>query len=775
MNTDAIRWLLGIRDLPPDSTGLRLTWERPFPDWAWMMVVLLCVLLAVWSYQRLDASRGIRVVLGSVRGLLLLLVAIFIAGPMLELPRVQVEPDWVAVLVDRSRSMSVRDGQTDSPGGGRMSREAVLQSMLSDADESWRTPGETRRLLWIGFGDGTVELDASGSENITIDQPPVELGEPSGWRTRLAPALEDVLRRTAGRPLSGVVVVSDGRTEAPPNRDLVRRLLGTAAQVHVVPLGSRIPIGDAQVSGIEAPRRAFSRDAVPVSVQLQSRGRDGNMEVSLVDKDTGEVLDRKSVEIGADEDALEVVLTAPPSEAGKRQWSVLINSGDEDLVPENDSIDFDLELVDRPLRVLFMEGYPRWEYRYLKNLLVREPTIESSVMLLSADRDFAQEGNAPIARLPRTADEFAEFDLIILGDVPAGFLTEQQQELIREQVARRGGGLLFIGGARSLPSSWAGRPLADLLPFTGPLDLERIDGPVLMRPTETADRLGVLRLVLGEEVGWPAALSDPGYGWSALQWAQQIEVDRLKPTAEVLAEAVGVEDEGTTPLVIAMRYGAGQVVYVGTDEVWRWRYGRGEQIPEQFWVQLLRLLGREAAEGDTALRMSVEPDRTEMNRPVRISVDLFASTAVADPPETIRVDVIDLDGNTVAELELASTGPSNWGGTWVPEQTGIHLVRLVEPSLAILNAETEIQVEVLRPDAELRLADADHELLESLAEATGGEVHEPAVFNTITLPNRSFTTERPLAERIWTSPLAFMLIVLLASLEWVGRRLIRLD
>ena len=73
------------------------------------------------------------------------------------------------------------------------------------------------------------------------------------------------------------------------------------------------------------------------------------------------------------------------------------------------------------------------------------------------------------------------------------------------------------------------------------------------------------------------------------------------------------------------------------------------------------------------------------------------------------------------------------------------------------------------------MADADHELLESLAEATGGGIHDDSAFNAITLPNRSFTTERPLAERIWTSPLAFLLLVLLSSLEWMGRRLVRLD
>ena len=779
MSSSITRWLLGLKDLPADTEGLRLTWERPIPDWGWMLVVVLCVLIGIWSYLRMDVTRGLRVLLGGMRALIILLVAILLAGPMLELPRVQVEPDWVAVLVDRSRSMQVRDEPAETEEQPRRSREEVLRSTLEGASEAWRTNTDERRIIWMGFGEGVVDLNENPETNVDESgvptEPPVELGEANGWRTRIGSALDEVLRRTAGRPLAGVVILTDGRTEDPPDRELVRRLQGAAAQVHVLPLGSRKPIGDTQVSRVESPRRAFSRDAVPVSIQLESRGRSGPVNISLVDVDSGEILDQKTINIDKDDQARDLVLTAPPSDAGNRNWVVQIDSDEEDLVPENDRIEFKLELVDRPLRVLFIEGYPRWEYRYLKNLMVREPTIESSVMLLSADRDFAQEGNAPITRLPRTAEEFAEFDLVVLGDLPAGFLTERQQELIREQVARKGGGLLFIGGPRSLPSSWSGRPLADLLPFTGPFDLERLDGAVTVLPTDTADRLGVLRMLVGEQLGWPEMLSDPTYEWSALQWAQRIDPDRLKPTAEVLAEAVNVDDGEMTPLVIGMRYGAGQAVYVGTDEIWRWRYGRGELLPEQFWMQLLRLLGREAAEGDTPLRMTVEPGRTPLGRPVRVSIELFAQAMVADSPETVRVDAVDAEGVVVSELELARTSAAGWGGTWIPEQTGNFTLRLVEPTLAILDADSEVVVEVVRPDNELRFADTDHPLLEELAESTGGTMHTSESFNDIDLPNRSFTTERPLSERIWTSPLAFILLVLLTTLEWIGRRLARLD
>ena len=293
--------------------------------------------------------------------------------------------------------------------------------------------------------------------------------------------------------------------------------------------GPRYRWGMPGITKIDAPRRAFARDAVPVGVRIGNRGRDGMVTISLVDLDDDEVLDSTEIELRSDQtehrhrphrDAACERIECPARVDGRFE-----SRGTRIWFRENDLVQLDVEFVDRPLRVLYIEGYPRLEYRYLKNLLIREPSIESSVMLLSADREFAQEGNTPLARIPRTAEEFAEFDLIILGDLPSGFLTDSRQELIREQVARRGSGIVMIAGPRSMPSSWSGTPLADLLPFTGGLDLDRWGtGPVLVRPTDAATRLGVLRLVVGDDAGWPEALMPiRAYGWSQLQWVQRIE------------------------------------------------------------------------------------------------------------------------------------------------------------------------------------------------------------------------------------------------------------
>ena len=787
--SDFTRWWLGIRDLPIGSEGLRLVWERNFPGWAWLAAISLCIGIAVWSSARLDAPRRIRGGLASARAAILLLLLICVAGPMLELPRERIEPDVVAVLVDRSRSMQVRDGDRDISSGERMARERTLREVLSTAGEAWRSPGDSRRILWLGFGEGVMELPANVDSTVEY---PVEIEDPDGWRTRLAPALEEALRRTTGRPLAGIVLLSDGRTESPPDRDLVRRLLTAAAPVQIVPLGASEPIGDTAIGRVEAPSRAFARDAVPILVRLDNRGRSGEIRLELVDEEDGRILDTTVIQIDPEAESIDAVLTARPSSdadgvvEGQRRWSVRIAGGD-DLVPENDLASIPIELIDRPLRVLFIEGGPRWEYRYLKNLLVREPSIEGSGMLLSADREFAQEGNTPLARLPRDFAEFSQFDLVILGDLPSNFLTEGRQEAIRELVERRGGGLILLGGPRSMPETWEDTPLADLMPFTGGFDLDRHAGPMMASPTSVAERLGVLRLADdGSSEAWPEDLTDPTFGWSQLQWVQRIDRERIKPTAEILAEAVPVDESisDTTPLVITMRYGAGQILYVATDEIWRWRYGRGEQLYERFWVQLLRLLGREAVASDLPVRIVAGPDRTELGRPVLVTVDLLDSSLGIDPPETVLVEAFDQEGNVVRTIELSASGESSWSGSWIPEGLGGVAHRIAEPVLSVLAGDQSASIEVVRPDDELRMADADHDLLAALAIETGGSIHEildssdpKPVLDQIheVILNRAIITETPLRERIWTSPLFFTMLLLLATLEWSGRRLVRLD
>jgi hypothetical protein len=516
--------------------------------------------------------------------------------------------------------------------------------------------------------------------------------------------------------------------------------------------------------------------------QLGSAGAAAGAVIKLVDATSGDGRELARVELPPGSEALDsVTLTAEPQLAGEATWTVVVETDPPDLIADNNVKTFLIQLIDRPLRVLFVEGYPRWEYRYLKNLLIREKSVESSVMLISADRDFSQEGNQPITRLPRSPEEFAPFDVVVLGDVPGSFFSPEQLEMIRDHVAARGAGLLWIGGERYTPRTYAGTVLADLLPVRGSLALPAIGSPVNMTPTPLAGRLGLLRL---EGDGWPRELADSTSGWSALYWAQRIEPGRLKPTAEVLAETVRELRGANLPLVVQMRYGAGQIIYVATDEIWRWRYGRGELLPERFWVQIIRRLGREGLSGsEQAAVLDVSPRRLTTSQVMRIELELLDARLFDETRMSIPAIVEAADGAPVAEIELrrvdtvsrtAQRPIVQYAATYRPGTTGQLRVRVDDPTIE--SARLHVPIDVFTPEDELRRPETDHSLLEAVAAQTAGRVLLPQDLGHLErlLPNRSVRTINPLSERIWDTPIVFAMLLAMLTCEWVGRKVVRL-
>lgn len=804
MNSDFMRWLLNVKSIPKGSESLHLAWEHPWPNWAWALLLIGVALFALWSYSQLAGRSSGRTLLACTRFLLLTLVLVLIAGPMLVLPRETVEQDWAILLADRSASMNIKDGSSGvATDQARTTRDDQLKESLTSQRDVFAKLGEQKHVAWMGFHSGAFNL-ASGQQPAASDQPSVatpvlpELGEASGRRTMLESALEQALQRAAARPVSGVVVFSDGRTDDPPGRTLIRRLIADAIPVYVVPLGSETPLGDLAIRSVEFPRRAFVRDKVPVVVEIEGQMLEAmaasgeRARLKLIDQSTGEELDSRELDPAELTESagsgIAVTLTAQPQLAGEATWTALIETASADLIPENNSRAMVIELIDRPLRVLYVEGYPRWEYRYVKNLLVREKSVESSVMLISADRDFAQEGNQPITRLPRSSEEFAAFDVIILGDVPASFFSPAQLDMIRGHVAERGAGLLWIAGPRALPSTYAGTALADLLPMRGSLNIPPINEPVTMTDTPLAERLGVLHLAADDdEARWPEQLADSQTGWSQLYYAQRIEPGTLKPAAEVLAQTARAYNGANLPLVVNMRYGAGQSMYVATDEIWRWRYGRGELLHERFWVQIVRMLGREsiATSGEGAL-LEVNPRRAAVGQPMRIELRLLDAQLISPQRTTVRVVLEQQgaavgdqpqvsEGSAVVELDLQRVEGSEdrYVATYLPDSAGTWRASVDDPTLA--NLRVQAPVEVFSPDDELQKPQADHDLLRDLAESTGGRVLKPDELHLLsTLPNRAVRTINPLTEPIWDSPLALIMALLLLTLEWIGRKVLRL-
>lgn len=779
--------LLGLKHLSTGGEGVSFGFAHPLPAWAWVLVALACIIAAFWSYSRLLGKPQARWTLATLRTLLLALVVVLLCGPQLTKQNERVEKDWVVVMADRSASMTIKDVDTSK---GRESRDEQLRAALAKAKPGLDALATQRNVLLLGFDSGVYDFDS-----------PIKA--PEGQRTAIGQSLEQVLRRLAGKPLAGVVLLSDGRSSDDVSRAALRTLEASQTPVFVSPLGSDTPLPDVALGKIDAPTAAFLGDVVPVTVSLEQLGGGATMpggKVELVDDATGLVLDSKPLpgEPG------KVTLSTQPEQAGGRTWTVRLVLDQPDLSDENNHASFAIDLADRPIRVAYFDGYPRWEYRYLKNILVREKSIRSAILLLAPDRRYIQEGSEPLGALPKTQAEWNAIDVVIIGDLRPGLFSEDQLKSLRELVAARGGGILWVGGPSATPAAWRGTPLADLLPFTLATDsageLPAWVNPVLLTPGPAADRYGVLKLGNLPSDPWPKELDNPSLGWPLLRWAQRIDARALKPTAEVLALAQSTASGASAtdgasnaagangPLIMTMRYGAGRVVYVGTDETWRYRYGKGESLQERLWLPLIRLLAREslARSGKPAI-LAADPQRSIVNQPVQITLRLVDQALIDARPASAKVRItrkgVAGQPDTQTELTLRPEGasddsqpPSALSATWTPTDPGEYTLSGADALLAGLDISAKAEVSL--PDDELRSPQTDHSLLANLAKATGGKVVAPDQLASAfkDLPNRELRLlGAPDIETLWDKPLAWAMLISLLVLEWVGRRLIKLS
>jgi len=805
---ELLNWIFGLgtaneadngqSSLGFSSPDAHLSFVHPLPAWLAFVAIVVLIAGVWWSYRAIPGSKAMRFTLGSLRIAAVSVLLVMALGPMIEQTNIRVEQDWALVMLDRSGSLSTQDSVID---GELISRDEQMTRMIANAqqDPRWQTLADQKQVLWLGFDDQISVLARGGvpeSENIV---------RAAGRATDIGQSILSALDEARARPISSIVLVSDGRSIEPIDPEIVHALKGSQIPVFVVPLGNDEPVRDIEVSRVEAPSSVFADDLVPIRVQLAGTGvteedlKQHPMRVELVEHDTGKVIGSHPIGIEhlgissndpdiAEREASEwITITHTPTAQQDQEFDVVLVGDDSNELSQqlnlnttNDQSSVRIRVVERALRVLYVDGYPRWEHRYIKNLLLREESIVSSSLLLASSRRYVQEGDEVVTVLPNTLEEWEPYDVVILGDVRAELFSESQLESLREHVTVHGAGLLWIAGQSSTPTSWYDSTLSSLLPMHGDAaGSQRAapawDSPVTMRSTLEADRLGVLGLNDARD-GWFDRLSDSSTGWSKLQWALALDETSFKPGVSVLAQATSIIDGTQAPILTMMRYGAGRTIFVGTDEIWRWRYGRGEDLPERFWLPLIRTLGRGTVDRrDAAASLSITPSNPSPGNPSQVSLRIFDQQRIDSIPQELFVEVRSSFEQDEPELVLLRGTGDTRLGTWVPTGPGQYTASLVgvDAELSMINNHAR----VLDPSDEQRVLDSDHALLEMLATQSNGKVISVEEFGTIPelMPNRTRTiASAPKQSSLWDRPIVLILLIILFTCEWIGRRSLRL-
>ncbi|MBI1381665.1 MAG: hypothetical protein GC161_11335 [Planctomycetaceae bacterium] len=791
-----------LADTSPDSSTYVQFADMPA---AWVVVLVVLPLLAVLAfgaYWREPIPRVWRNVLGTLRFVSLFLLAAILARPVLVQQREEVYPAEVLVLVDDSASMRRQDAyQGDGAARAELARvvggapdQLSRAEQVRQAVQSVLVPmleAGSYRARWLRFDAALSPWDPS--------QPL----EGRGGATHLGDALVAALAQQRGRHITDVVVLSDGRgTGGIPIEEAARAASAAGLPVHTVVVGDTRPERNAVLELVDAPTAALEGDEIAIAVRASGRGSAAGARVEVLLEELGlaesgdapglgRLLDQK--ELLLDEAGQRLVLIAPPGRAdttsGERRLRVSLPPLDGETLSDDNHLEIVVRVSPEKVRVLYVEGYPRWEYRRLALDFLRraESDIDFQAWLASATKDFPQEhspGLPALTSLPITRRELLDnYDVVILGDVnpyslePDPARAEEFLESLRAFV-EAGGGLLFQAGEFDNPRSFVGTPIEDLLPIVlDPVDDAGFAGdrtqafrPRLESPLDPHE---IVRLHPDPETN--RRLIEEEGGLEGQFW--YAPVARAKPGSEVLLRHPRDQNRHGNRVLLALGYfPQGRTMFMGLDSTWRWHFLFGPRYFERFWKGSLRWLALARLRGgDRRFRLEATRSTYDISERVVLEARVLDEDyrPSVEPEETVRYSGPDGEER---ELLLGAAGDRGgvYRGSLEVERPGAWRAWIDRGGERVAVADFE----VVLPTRENQDPSPDPLSLSLLARLTGGEHVELWRLPTLStqLPGGEERRE-PISsslEDLWDHWWTLLLLVAVLATEWTLRKRLEL-
>ena len=633
------------------------------------------------------------------------------------------------------------------------SARPIFESLGENLDLSYHSFGQSPRLI----SDDTVVA----AEDLAV----LEATDPE---TSIASSLEAVAN-SGGIPPAGIVLLSDGIDSATSQRSeaVLRDLGAREIPVYTVPLGLPDP-DDVSINNIVMQEVAFSGDRVPVRVHLQSEGyeqRTARLSVLLNDR-------RVSSRVVRFEGGLqfeEVDFRVDIYEKGAAQIDVVIEPFDDEVSITNNRITRSIRVVNEKVNVLYIEGNARWEFRYLRAILKRDPRINATFIASNVGPEVARNSPEHIERFPSKREEAFMYDLVILGDVDAAFFSDEELGLLEELIRDRGASLLMLCGPMHSPGSYQGTPVQTMLPVRFDPDEKWAEVSESVYPVLTPEGRSSLVMTLENEDDLNDRI-----------WSRMAPMDQLppllsaKPGATVLAVlSDSTERDQSYPLVAWQRYGTGKCMSIASDRLWRLRYKTGDKYHWRVWSQCIQFMTLSRLMGEHK-RIRLETDRSSyfFGSQGRLYAHVLDDDFEPVVQSGFDVVVSGLDGAAASQqikLQPDRSQPGLYEGYFTPPGPGRYRMEANENDRKV-SSITEFQVSDIRQ--ELTETDMRLENLQRIADLTGGAtlgVRELPKLASLVNGEPLTTTvrsERPL----WDHWLVILLLAGLLGAEWILRR-----
>ncbi len=733
-----------------------------------VLIVVLVFALGLLAYflyavPSVRLKFGWRVALIALRCALVGLILFCVMRPVIVVPSVIPQSGYVAVLMDDSSSMKLPDDNNHT-------RLDALKQLMSANSAFYSALADKFKLRTYKFA-ATADRVQNASELAG-----------SGDETNLTSALDQASRESAGLPMSGVIVISDGANNAGASDDdrsaslatTLANLRSRGLPVFVIGVGPASLEGDVELVRATAPRRALSGSPVTSELLIRASGARKSVTVDL--SEDNHLL--RSQEIAVQGDATTVArVTFTPSSPGVHRYTLTARPPSDDPVPDNNSQELALDVVDWKPKILYIEGEPRWEYAKLRASVAEEKNIVLVSVLRSADGKYYRQGieNADelVNGFPKSQEELFKYDALIIGSVEATFFTFDQLKAVEQFVLRRGGALLALGGPKAFNTGGYGStPLADLLPIylNGVSETYEDSQTFKAAPADRGRDHPAARLVDQPDANAKA--------WEQMPAISLPEViTETKPGASVILEARSTKEKNrVVPLLVEERYGRGKTMALLASDTWRWRMMLEfkDKSFETFWRNLMRYTVESAPR---PIEASTERSFYGTSEQVRIRAEVTDEKFIKINDATVSAHVTTPSGRTL-DVPLKQTiegGFEGYASPFHPEEDGLYRVevtaRRAGPQTALL-APSQTSFIVGPFNREARNAAQNRELLNRIATETGGGYYSPAQADKLMddITHKEGAGSIKVSYDLWDMPINFLLVVGLAAGEWFIRK-----
>jgi uncharacterized membrane protein len=725
-----------------------------WPPWALMLALIVAAAglgFVIWNRRKAIAPsmRGLRTgIVWLLESMLVCLLLFLLWQPALSIATLRPQQNIVAVVIDDSRSMSTQED-------GQSRKDQVLKTLNSGLLSSLQGKFQVRLYR---FGTHLERLEKT--DKLTADAP----------ATRIGDSLKEVLADAAMLPIGAVVLMSDGADNSGGiDLETISDIKRQRIPVHTIGFGREKMDRDIELTDVQLPVRSLAKSRLEAQVSFRQAGfRGGKARVSV--RESGKVLASRDIVLKGDGAVQTEAVLFNAGDAGVKNLEFLIDPLQDETNKSNNALTRVLNVDSAKPRILYLEGEPRWDFKFLLRAVEDDKNIALFSIVRTTQNKILTQAPDPSAEFlkvsfPTKVEDLFGFQGLILGSVEANYFTPAQQELIQQFVDRRGGGLLFLGGRAALADGGYDKPpFDDLLPVRLPNHKNTFHRePATAVLTASGRDSLITRIEENPDAN--------GARWKKLPYLMDYqEAGQPKPGATVLAEMTAAGH--TLPLLITQKYGRGRTAVFATGGDWRWQMLQPleDMSHEMFWRQMLRWLV-----SDTPTRVAASTPRPvlEDDGRVQLRAEVRDTTYLPTSDAEVQARVVGPDGAAqTVDLHPDSleqglyTADTDAGkpGSYVTEITARRGQQELGRGVVTFRRENGV--------AENFHLEQNRELLEKLSSQTGGRYYRPEEVGR--LGEDISYSEAGISIRetkdLWDMPAIFFFALLLCCAEWLLRR-----